>query len=202
MVDPLRVNSQRIEELLFAAGALEHGHFLWQGGQHTDKHLQTLVALQPGHAVIEIAQILSARSSEIVGALGGETDFVVGADESVAILASEIGRNLGVPSIVAGDATGAGEIPPRARILLVAGDLETGTPIQVLLPSLYAAGAHPIAVAVVAARSVGFTEIEAEGRDPIPLIAGIELDISTFNPGECPLCLAGEPIGPPGSSGR
>ncbi|MEY3726154.1 MAG: hypothetical protein RI971_731, partial [Chloroflexota bacterium] len=44
--------------------------------------------------------------------------------------------------------------------------------------------------------------IEAEGRDPIPLIAGITLDLPTYEPGDCPLCAAGSPIGAPGSSGR
>jgi orotate phosphoribosyltransferase len=87
-------------------------------------------------------------------------------------------------------------------VLLVADDLETGAPIQLLLPALYAAGAHPIAAAVVVRRTAELTEIEAEGRDPIPLIAGITLNLPTYEPVDCPLCAAGEPIVTPGSSGR
>ncbi|NDH27806.1 MAG: hypothetical protein EBX81_00565 [bacterium] len=94
------------------------------------------------------------------------------------------------------------QIPPRARVLLVDDILTTGGSLQALLPPLYAAGAHPIAAAVVASRTPGLNAIEAEGRDPIPLIAGITLDLPTYEPGDCPLCAAGSPIGAPGSSGR
>jgi orotate phosphoribosyltransferase len=87
-------------------------------------------------------------------------------------------------------------------VLLVDDILTTGGSLQALLPPLYAAGAHPIAAAVVASRTPGLTAIEAEGRDPIPLIAGITLNLPTYEPADCPLCAAGEPIGAPGSSGR
>jgi len=194
--------SQRIEDLLFAAGALERGHFLLQGGQHSGTNLQTLVMLRQGTALSEIAQQLAARSREVVHALGGEIDLVVGVDQAVAELATLVAEHLGVRSVVAGDAADDLEVPPRARVLLVAGELETGTAVQVLLPTLYAAGAHPIAAVVIAHRTQGITEIEAEGRDPIPLIAGVTLSLPTYEPRDCPLCAAGEPIVAPGSSGR
>lgn len=86
-------------------------------------------------------------------------------------------------------------------MLLVDDLLPTSEALQALLPPLYAAGAHPIAAAVVASRMPGLTAIEAAGRDPIPLIAGITLSLRTYDPIDCPLCAAGEPIGVPASSG-
>lgn len=202
MSNPHHDASRHIEDLLVAAGVVEHGHFLLQGGQHTQTYVQTQVMLRQGTALPEIAQLLSARSREVVQGLGGEIDLVVGVDQAVAELATLVAEHLGVRSVVAGDTADATEIPPRARVLLVAGELETGTAVQVLLPTLYAAGAHPIAAVVIAHRSRGIVEIEAEGRDPIPLIVGVTLNLPTYERRDCPLCAAGEPIGAPGSNGR
>ena len=201
MSDSTHATNERFTALLLAAGALERGHFVLQSGHHSDQRLGMMSLFEQRPAVAEIAEALAAQSGALVGAMGGDIDLVVGATAGVSVLAEEVGRALGVRSIVAGDGLGAAT-PPRARVLLVADDLETGAPIQLLLPALYAAGAHPIAAAVVVRRTAELTEIEAEGRDPIPLIAGITLNLSTYEPADCPLCAAGEPIGTPGSSGR
>lgn len=199
MGDPIHATSERIEALLLAAGALERGHFVLQGGHHSAQRLDAMLLLRERPAVAEIAEALAAQSGALVGAMGGNIDLVVGATVGASVLAEEVGRCIGVRSVVAVNGFGAAT-PPRARVLLVADDLETGAPIQLLLPALYAAGAHPIAAAVVVRRSSELTEIEAEGRDPIPLIAGITLNLPTYEPADCPLCAAGEPIGAPGSS--
>jgi len=199
MSNPHYDASDRIKDLLVAAGAVQRGHFLLQSGQHSEEHLQTEAVLRRGARITAVAQLLAARSREVVHELGGEIDLVAGVDQTVSAFIEVIGEHLGVRSVVAGDAA---EIPPRARVLLVASELESSTPIQVRLPTLYAAGAHPIAAMVIVNRTPGLTAIEAEGRDPIPLIAGITLDLPTYEPRDCPLCAAGELIGAPGSSGR
>jgi orotate phosphoribosyltransferase len=201
MSDSTHATNERFTALLLAAGALERGHFVLQSGHHSDQRLGMMSLLEQRSAVTEIAEALAAQSGTLVGAMGGDIDLVVGATAGDSVLAEEVGRALGVRSIVASDGFGAAT-PPRARVLLIADDLETGAPIQLLLPALYAAGAHPIAAAVVVRRTAELTEIEAEGRDPIPLIAGITLNLSTYEPADCPLCAAGEPIGTPGSSVR
>ena len=201
MSDQIHEASKRFTGLLLANGALERGHFLLQSGLHSDQRLNAMVLLEQRAAVVEIAEALAAQSGALVGAMGGDIDLVVGATAGISVLAEEVGRALGVRSIGAADGFGAAT-PPRARVLLVADDLETGAPIQLLFPALYAAGAHPIAAAVVARRTAELIEIEAEGRDPIPLVAGITLNLSAYEPADCPLCAAGEPIVTPGSSVR
>lgn len=194
MSDPLHTTGQPLEDLLRATNALERGHFLLQSGRHSDQRLELLLLLQQKSAVVQIAEALVSESRALVGAMGGEIDLVVSASADVSDVAEVVGRTLGVHNVVAGD--GFGDVaPPRARVLLVAGDLETGDPIALLLPMLYAAGAHPIAVSAVARRTPALTEIEAVGRDPIPLIAGITLDLPTYEPTDCPLCAAGAPMG-------
>jgi orotate phosphoribosyltransferase len=87
-------------------------------------------------------------------------------------------------------------------VLLVDDILTTGGSLQALLPPLYAAGAHPIAAAVLANRTPSITAIELPGHDPLPLIAALTLDIASYAAESCPLCAKGEPIGAPGSAGR
>lgn len=193
MSDPLHATDQRLGDRLIAAGALQHRHVLLQSGHHGDQHLDLSVLLQQGVVIAQVAQVLTSQSRAIVGAMGSAIDLVVAARAEVLPVAEELGRALGVPSLDAGDGFGA-DVPPRARVLLVSGDLEIGDPIHLLLPKLYAVGAHPIAAAVVARRTPRLTEIEADGRDPIPLIAAITLNLPTYEPDHCPLCAAGEPI--------
>lgn len=205
--------ARRIEGLLLATGALQHGHFLLKSGRHGDKYLEKWSLLQHPSAAAEICFALAVQSLEVAQALGGDIDLVVGPTTGGVLLAYEVGRLLGVRGIFAEELRGAGEetrrefrrgfqIPPRARVLLVDDILTTGGSLQALLPPLYAAGAHPIAAAVVASRTPELTAIEAEGRDPIPLITGITLNLPTYEAGDCPLCAAGVAIGAPGSGGR
>jgi len=214
-VDPRdrAATTQRIEGLLLATGALQRGHFLLKSGRHGDQYLEKWSLLQHPSAAAEITNALAVQSLDLVAALGGDVDLVVGPTTGGVLLAYEVGRLLGVRGLFAEEVRGTDgatrrefrrgfQIPPRARVLLVDDILTTGGSLQALLPPLYAAGAHPIAAAVVASRTPGLTAIEAEGRDPIPLIAGITLNLPTYDPVDCPLCAAGEPIGAPGSSGR
>ncbi|MBU6255851.1 MAG: orotate phosphoribosyltransferase [Chloroflexi bacterium] len=214
-VDPLdRIAvSRRIEGLLRATGALQQGHFLLKSGRHGDHYLEKWSLLQHPSAAAEIAHVLAAQSLEVVHGMGSDIDLVVGPTTGGVLLAYEIGRLLGVRGLFAEEVRGTDgtprrefrrgfHIPPRSRVLLVDDILTTGGSLQALLPPLYAAGAHPVAAAVVASRTPGLTAIEAEGREPIPLVAGITLDLPTFDATACPRCAAGEPIGAPGSSGR
>ena len=201
MSEPLHSADQRIDALLRTANALERGHFVLQSGHHSDQRVELKALLQRGPAVEEIGQTLAAKSRALVGEMGSDIDLVVGATPGGFVLAEQVGEILGVRSAVADDRLGA-MIPARARVLILASDSEAADSIELLLPSLYTAGAHPIVAAVAVSRTPERTAIEAVGRDPIPLIAGVTLSLPTYEPANCPLCAAGEPIGAPGSSGR
>ena len=201
MSEPLHSADRRIDALLQTANALERGHFVLQSGHHSDQRVAVNALLQLGPAVEEIGQTLAAKSRALVNEMGSDIDLVVGATPGEFVLAEQVGKIFGVRSAVADDRLGA-MIPARARVLILASDSEAADSIELLLPSLYTAGAHPIVAAVAVSRTPDRTAIEAIGRDPIPLIAGINLSLPTYEPANCPLCAAEEPIGAPGSSGR
>lgn len=213
-VDPSDAVSaaRRVEGLLLATGALQRGHFLLKSGRHSDRYLEKWSLLQHPEAAAEICAMLAARALALARASATEIDLVVGPTTGGVLLAFEIGRLLGVRGIFAEEVRGDGvtrrefrrgfDIPPRSRVLLVDDILTTGGSLQALLPPLYAAGAHPVAAAVLANRSPSITAIEVQGHEPIPLIAALTLDIASYDAESCPLCASGEPIGAPGSSGR
>ncbi|MEY4389241.1 MAG: hypothetical protein RLZZ432_960 [Chloroflexota bacterium] len=214
-VDPLDsdASARRVEGLLYATGALRRGHFLLKSGRHGDRYLEKWSLLQHPEAAAELCGILAARALDAVQRTGSAIDLVAGPTTGGVLLAYEVGRLLGVRGIFAEEVHGSDgatsrafrrgfEVPPRARVLLVDDILTTGGSLQALLPPLAAAGAYPVAAAVVANRTPSLTAIDFPGHDPIPLIAAVTLDLPTFAADACPLCAAGEPIGAPGSAGR
>jgi orotate phosphoribosyltransferase len=213
-VDPSdeALSARRVEGLLLATGALQRGHYLLKSGRHSDRYLEKWSLLQFPEAAAEICAIIAARALALARATATESDLVVGPTTGGVLLAYEVGRLLGVRGIFAEEVRGDGEprrefrrgfhIPPRARVLLVDDILTTGGSLQALLPPLYAAGAHPIAAAVLANRTPSITAIELPGHDPLPLIAALTLNIASYAAESCPLCAKGEPIGAPGSAGR
>jgi orotate phosphoribosyltransferase len=207
------LSARRVEGLFLATGALQRGHFLLKSGRHGDRYLEKWALLQHPDAAAEVCKILAERALAVAHAAAVEIDLVAGPTTGGVLLAYEIGRLLGVRGIFAEEVAEEGRahrrefrrgfrIAPRARVLLVDDILTTGGSLQALLPPLLAAGAHPVAAAVVANRSPELRSIEVPGRGTIPLIAALTLDLPTFDASECPLCEAGEPIGAPGSSGR
>jgi len=204
---------QRVEGLMRATGALQSGHFLLKSGRHGEQYLEKWALLQHPEAAAEICRALAVRVLGHLKEQGTEVDLVAGPTTGGVLLAYELGRLLGVRGIFAEEVTGGDGVtrrefrrgfvvPPRARVLLVDDIFTTGSSLIALLAPLYAAGAHPVAAAVVASRTPGATTIEAPGQEPIPLIAALTLDLPTYEASGCPLCTAGAPIGAPGSSGR
>ena len=79
-VDPRdrAATAQRIEGLLLATGALQRGHFLLKSGRHGDQYLEKWSLLQHPSVAAEITHALAVQSLEMVEALSGDIDLVVG----------------------------------------------------------------------------------------------------------------------------
>jgi orotate phosphoribosyltransferase len=190
-----------IEEVFEAAGALRHGHFLLKSGRHSDRYLEKFAVLQYPSLAVEIGR----RLAEAVAP--ADPTLVVGPTTGGVLLAFETARQLepllghGVRGVFAEPlergVRGLRRGWPVAddeRVVLVDDILTTGASLLETVAAIRAAGAEPLAAAVIVDRSTGPVELGC----PIHPLGRNE--IASWPADACPLCDAGEPLVKPGSS--
>jgi orotate phosphoribosyltransferase len=190
-----------IEEIFEAAGALRSGHFLLKSGRHSGRYLEKFAVLQYPSLAVEIGR----RLAEALAAQ--RPSLVVGPTTGGVLLAFETARQLEAM----GGATVRGvfaepvergvralrrgwPVADDERVVLVDDILTTGASLLETVAAVRAAGAEPLAAAVIVDRSTAPVELGC------PLHALGRIEIESWAPDECPLCGAGAPLVKPGSS--
>jgi orotate phosphoribosyltransferase len=190
-----------VEELFDVAGALLIGHFLLKSGRHSDRYLEKFAVLQYPSLGVEIgrrlAEVLAPHDPTLV--VGPTTGGVLLAFETARQLEPRLGHPVrgvfaepaerGVRALRRGWPIAADE-----RVVLVDDILTTGASLAETVRAVRAAGAEPIAAAVIVDRSSGPLEVGC----PITPLGRIE--IVSWEAADCPRCAAGEPLVKPGSS--
>jgi orotate phosphoribosyltransferase len=190
-----------VEEVFEAAGALRSGHFLLKSGRHSSRYLEKFAVLQYPSLGVEVGRRLAETLAPY------QPTLVVGPTTGGVLLAFETARQL--EPILERQVRGVFAEPlergvrglrrgwPVAndeRVVLVDDILTTGASLLETVAAVRAAGAEPMAAAVIVDRSTAPVELgcalHALGR----------IEIVTWAPDECPLCGAGEPLVKPGSS--
>jgi len=197
-----------VEELFVRSGALREGHFQLTSGRHSARYLEKFQVLQYPSLGVEIGR----RLAEAL--VGYEPSLVVGPTTGGVLLSFETARQLSAmlgrevrgifaERVDADPESGGG--PRRAllrgwpvsadeRVVLVDDILTTGASVLETAEAIRAAGARPLAAAVIVDRS---TEPIAAGF-PIHRLGSIQIE--TWSADSCPLCGQGVPINKPGSS--
>jgi len=190
-----------IEELFRAAGALRAGHFALKSGRHSDLYLEKFAVLQYPLLAVEIGRRLADALEPY------QPSLVVGPTTGGALLALETARQLEarlgrtVRGIFA-EPMERGEralrrgwpIADDERVVLVDDILTTGASLAETVAAVRAAGAEPLAAAVIVDRSTGSVEIGC------PIVALGRIEIGSWEIADCGLCAAGHPAVKPGSS--
>jgi orotate phosphoribosyltransferase len=183
-------------ELFEQTGAYLKGHFRLSSGLHSRNYLQSALVLQhPAYAEVlgkELAAHLATLSDTgvdlvISPALGG---LIIGHEVARALhkrfLFTE--RETGVMTLRRGFRLNPGE-----RAAIVEDVITTGGSTREVIEVVRAAGAIPVAAGSIIDRSGGAVELG------IPRVSLVTLTVEAWEPGNCPLCLAGEPVTKPGS---
>jgi orotate phosphoribosyltransferase len=200
-MERLDLAAASIEELFEAAGALRRGHFLLKSGRHSDRYLEKFAVLQYPSMAVEIgrrlADALAPHDPTLV--VGPTTGGVLLAFETARQLEARLGRTVrgvfaepverGVRALRRGWPVSSDE-----RVVLVDDILTTGASLAETASAVRAAGAEPLAVAVIVDRSTGPVEVGS----PITSLGRIE--IASWDAADCPLCASGDPLVKPGSS--
>jgi len=177
------------ERLLREAGALLEGHFQLASGLHSGLYAEKFRLLEHPPQTDELCGMIA----EWAKPLGPQV--VAGPTTGGIILSYETARHLGLRSIFAERDEGGGrsfqrgfEIASGERVLVVDDVLTTGGSVRDVLNAVRQKGGEVVGVAVVIDRSGGKTDFGS------PFFACLELDLPTYDPGDCPLCEQGVPL--------
>ena len=199
--DGPRLAGASVEELFDASGALLRGHFVLKSGRHSDRYLEKFAVLQYPVLAVEIGRRLALALAD------RDPTLVVGPTTGGALLAFETARQLEqmLGHTVRGVFAEPVERGARAlrrgrpvrdtdRVVLVDDILTTGASLAETVSAVRAAGAVPLAAAVIVDRSTGPVKIGC------PIVSLGQIEIDSWAAAECPACGRGESPVKPGSS--
>ncbi len=173
--------------------ALLEGHFILSSGLHSPKYLQCALALQmPSDAVkfgAAIAEHFRDSNIETVAspAIGGLIiGFAVAQALGVRFIWTE--RQNGEMIVRRGFSVRENE-----RILVVEDVITTGGSTRECIAALESHGAKVTNAASIIDRSNGAADVG------VPRISLVSMEVSSYQPGECPLCEQGTEAIKPGS---
>ncbi|HEX2883052.1 MAG TPA: orotate phosphoribosyltransferase [Candidatus Limnocylindria bacterium] len=186
-----------VEELFIRSGALLDGHFVLKSGRHAGRYLEKFLVLQ--HPAIGAE--LCRRFAEALAPY--RPSLVVGPTTGGVLLAFETARQLGgsvraafaEPVALGGRTLRRGwPVASDERVVVVDDILTTGASVLETLEAVRAAGAEPMAVAVIVDRSVAPVDLD------VPIHALGRIEIPSWEAETCELCASGVPVRKPGSS--
>lgn len=177
------------------SGALKHGHFLLSSGLHSDRYCQCATLFEFPDTASRVADLMRHQLADKVQPSTILTPAIGGI-----LWGYELARALGCRSIFAerkpGEPFGLRrgyELGPGDRVLLAEDVITTGKSVMELVPLVEQAGAQIVGFAAIADRSKGKFQPDA------PMHSLVKLNFNVYQPEECPLCKAGEPLVKPGS---
>ena len=177
------------------AQALLEGHFRLTSGLHSPGYLQCALVLQHPRE----AEALGAEIASRVADLG--VQVVLSPALGGIVIGQEVGRALGVRAIFAERQDGrlmlrrGFTLDPGERVLVVEDVVTTGGSTRETVDVARAAEAVVVGAAAIIDRSGGQQKID------VPFHVLAEVSLPTYEPDDCPLCRAGQPVVKPGSRG-
>jgi orotate phosphoribosyltransferase len=178
---------EEIQKIFEQVGAVRTGHFELSSGLHSDTYIQCALVLQhPQHAEI-LGRALAEQfkdlqvSSVVAPAMGGIT------------IGYEVARALGVRSLwVERDSSAqmtlrrGWELKPGERVLVIEDVWTTGGSTRETIGVVEQEQGTVVALGALINRARGRLEWS------VPARALIEMEVPSYEPGQCPLCRAGE----------
>lgn len=190
------MNQETLLTTMTELGALHRGHFKLSSGRHSDTYFQCARILMYPELARELGAAIAARFPDeahdvvVSPALGG---VVIGHE-----VARAVGRRFvfterqdGVMMLRRGFALEKGE-----RVLVVEDVVTRGTSLREVIDVVEATGAVVVGLGSVIDRTSPDVDL------PLPLQALARVDVTTWDPSDCPLCRDAVPLVKPGSRGN
>jgi orotate phosphoribosyltransferase len=188
------VNPVEVMEVLERHGAVMTGHFRLASGRHSDVYVQKF-------RVLEHPRLAQRFGESIAQLFDGSFEVVACPAVGAIVLGFAVALAGDVRLVIAERTEGkmtfrrGFRLHPHEKVLVVEDVVTTGGSAAEVIELTRKAGAEPIGLGALIDRP-------DRGRLPslgVPLRALVTVDVSSWDPGECPLCEADEPIQEPGS---
>ncbi len=188
------IKKERVIEILEKTSALKRGHFLLTSGRHSDQYMQCAQVLQYPEYTGEICKGLAEEFKN------DRVDIVVGPATGGIIMAYEIARQLGVPTMFTERENGkmvlrrGFNIPKGTRVLVAEDVITTGGSVEEVIEIVKKSEGELVGVAVLVDRSNGAIDFSTK------LKAALSLEVLSYEAEECPICKENNiPLIKPGS---
>ena len=184
---------EQVLEIFARTGVLLEGHFRLTSGLHAAKYLQCAQLLQYPHEAGPLCEQLASYFKD-----AGAT-VVAGPATGGIILAYEVAKALGVKNIFVERENGVMtfrrgfKVEPTDKVLVLEDVVTTGGSVKELIACVKEAGAEVVGVASLVNRSGGRVDFG------VPFKSLVNLDITTYQPEDCPMCKEGSVAYKPGS---
>lgn len=190
------MNHEEMLQLFQELGVFARGHFLLSSGRHSDEYWEKFRVFEHPRVTEQLCELIARRYREQAVAV------VIGPTTGGALLAQEVGRQLGARCMIAEPAASGGRELRRGfvlqageRVLVVDDVLTTGLSVRETLAALRPYQPDILGVEVLIDRSNG----EVGKQFEVPLRALFSVAARSYDPAECPLCRTGQPLVKPGT---
>jgi len=179
--------------ILESANAILTGHFKLTSGLHSDRYIQCAQVFQYPEKVERLCKLLVQKLPTL------NVQTVIGPAVGGIIFAYELSRTLGARNIYAERADEKMTfrrnfvINPGESVIVVEDVVTTGGSAKEVAELAKANGANVVSICSLVDRSGGKVKFDS------PFVPLLRLDVVAYQPDECPLCKAGQPITQPGS---
>ncbi|MDD4816652.1 MAG: orotate phosphoribosyltransferase [Victivallaceae bacterium] len=187
------MTEQEIIKVFEDSKALLTGHFQLRSGKHSNRFFQAALLLQyPDRAELLCSELAKKFAGEKI-------DTVISPAVGGLIVGQELARALGVRAIFADKDNNklilkrGFALRPGEKVLVGEDVITEGGRVRETVDLVRSFGAEVVGIAVLVDRSGGKAEFDVRHESLL------KLSLPTFEPEDCPMCKAGDPVERPGS---
>lgn len=189
----MKMTKEEITAMLKEAGVLLEGHFLLTSGRHSDKYMQCAKIFQDAkYSVPLCAELVNQYKNDNV-------ELVIGPAIGAIQMSYEVGKQLGVRNIFAERENGVMTlrrgftIEEGQRVLIVEDVVTTGGSVREVMELVRQCGGEIVGIGSIVDRTGGQIDFG------VPYRSAFSMDITSYEPEQCPICKTGAPLVKPGS---
>jgi orotate phosphoribosyltransferase len=191
------MNTEEIQSIFAKSQALLEGHFKLTSGLHSPQYFQCAKVLQnPSYCIQLCAEIFNYYRDKNI-------DVVISPALGGIAVGQEVGRQLNARTIFTERHDGkmqlrrGFEISQNENVLICEDVITTGGSTQEVIDIVISNGGIVTGTASIVDRSNGKVKFDVPHQFSV-----LKLEVTTYQPNDCPLCKQNIPISKPGSRGN